>query len=114
MSSKKALVTTVSLFFLFSLVALPTIASAVDCANVSVKRIGYDPRFVDGPVPIQLKDNGGTCWSGETRQFYVSTDLGNPGLAIFLTGYSLGKTFWVRIAGDAAAGSLVQIVFIND
>ncbi len=63
---------------------------------------------------MQLKDEIGTCWGGGIRQFYLSAALGNPGLATILTGYSLDKTFWTRIAGTAEPGSLVLILYIND
>jgi hypothetical protein len=43
----------------------------------------------------------------------LSSDLGNQGQAIFLAAYSLGETVWVRIAGDASAGSLITIIFMN-
>ena len=111
MKSKKS-VSIVSIIILFALVVLPAAANALDCSKVSVKRIGADPRF-EGP-PVQLKDELGTCWGGGIRQFYLSSSLGNQGLAVVLTGYSLNKTFWVRIADDAAPGSLVQVIFIND
>ena len=103
---------TVSLLILLLLVALPAVGNALDCQKVSLAKVGVDPRF-EGP-PVQLKDELGTCWGGAVRQFYLSSSLGNQGLAVFLTGYSLDKTFWVRIAGDGSAGSLVQVVFIND
>jgi hypothetical protein len=43
----------------------------------------------------------------------LSSELGNQGLAVLLTAYSLGETVWVRIAGDASSGSLITIIFMN-
>ena len=94
-----------------SLIVLPVIASAdVDVPICSIGRIGVDPRF-EGP-PVQLDDLSDSKWTG-ARQFYLSSELGNQGLAVLLTAYSLGETVWVRIAGDASKGSLIKIIFVN-
>jgi hypothetical protein len=112
MKTRKSFVTVVSLFTLFALVALPVVASAdVTCTRVSLQKIGADSGFEGSP--IQFKDEIGTCWNGENRQFYLNPSIANTGLAIVLTGAGLGRTFWVRIAGDAAGGSLINIIFIN-
>lgn len=94
-----------------SLIFLPTMASAdVDVPICSIVKIGVDPRFEGSPV--QLDDQSDVRWTG-ARQFYLSSDLGNQGLAVLLTAYSLGETVWVRIAGDASSGSLIKIIFVN-
>ena len=94
-----------------ALITLPAVANALDVASCSIAKIGADPRFEGAPV--QLVDTTGVNWTGP-RQFYLSSTLGNQGLAVLLTAYSLGKTVWVRIAGDGSAGSLVQVIFVND
>lgn len=94
-----------------ALVTLPAVANALDVSSCSIARIGIDPRF-DGPM-VQLIDDSGVNWTGN-RQFYLSSSLGNQGLATMLTAYSMGKTLWVRLAGDGSAGSLITIIFIND
>jgi hypothetical protein len=95
-----------------ALVTLPAIANAdVDVTDCTIVKIGADPRF-EG-APIQLIDNSGTHWTSN-RQFYLSSTLGNQGLAVLLTAYSMGKTVWVRIAGDGSSGSLIKIIFVND
>ena len=94
-----------------ALVTLPAVANALDVSSCSIARIGVDPRFEGAPV--QLVDTSGVNWTGP-RQFYLSSTLGNQGLAVLLTAYSMGKTVWVRIAGDGSAGSLVEIIFVND
>jgi len=48
-----------------------------------------------------------------TSYLFLSSDLGNQGLAVLLTVYSLGETVRVRIAGDASSGSLIKIIFAN-
>ena len=101
-----------ALFLVTSLMIIPTIANAaVDAADCQIMRVGSDPRFQGAMV--QLDDLTDTRWTG-IRQFYLSSTLGNQGLATLLTAYSLGKTVWVRIAGDGAPGSLIEIIFVND
>jgi hypothetical protein len=101
----------ICMLVLGSLIFVPAMASAdVDVPNCSIGKIGFDPRF-EGP-PVQLDDLSDTNWTG-VRQFYLSSELGNQGLAVLLTAYSLGETVWVRIAGDASSGSLVKIIFVN-
>jgi hypothetical protein len=94
-----------------SLIFLPAIASAdVDVPVCVIGKIGADPRF-EGP-PVQLDDQSDKNWTGY-RQFYLSSDLGNQGLAVLLMAYSMGETVWVRIAGDASSGSLIKVIFVN-
>jgi hypothetical protein len=98
---------------LSSLILLPCISAAADYVDVPacvIVRIGMDPRF-DGP-PVQLDDQSDVAWTG-SRQFYMSADMGNQGLAILLTAYSMGETVFVRIAGDASSGSLIISLFVN-
>ena len=100
------------LFLVGSLMIIPAVANAtVDSAKSKIMRVGSDPRF-EGAM-VQLDDLNDTNWTG-IRQFYLSSTLGNQGLATLLTAYSLGKTVWVRIPGDGAAGSLIQIIYMND
>ena len=86
------------------------VSADVDVSVCSIGLIGFDPRF-EGP-PVQLDDLSDVNWTG-SRQFYLSSTLGNQGLAVLLTAYSLGETVWVRIAGDGSAGSLITVIFIN-
>ena len=100
-----------AMFLVTSLMIIPTIANAiVDVPNCSIAKVGYDPRF-EGAL-VRLDDLTDTQWTG-TRQFYLSSTLGNQGLATLLTAYSLGQTVWVRIAGTGAQGSLIEIILIN-
>ena len=98
-----------------SLAILPGIANAtVDVASAQIVRTGYHPGVGGSGFMVQLDDlSGNPAWPG-IRQFYLSTELGNQGYATLLTAYSLGKTVWVRIAGNAESGSLISIIYIND
>jgi len=98
----------------FMLFAIPTIASAdIDLAVASVARVGV-ATTVEGPV-IQLYDVNGVFWAKNTmRQFFLSPEIKNTGLATLLTALSLEKTVWVRIAGTGAPGSLITIIYINN
>ena len=111
MKSKKTSTLMLCMLALSSLIILPCAASAdVDVANCIITKIGTDPRF-EGP-PVQLDDTSDFNWTGN-RQFYLSSDLGNQGLAVLLTAYSMGESVWVRIAGDASSGSLIKVIFVN-
>ena len=89
----------------------PAANADVDVFTAKIIRVGIDPRF-EGPM-VQLEDVGGSpAWTG-VRQFYLSSILGNGGLATMLTAFSLGEHVFVRIAGTAEAGSLVTIIFVN-
>jgi hypothetical protein len=101
----------VCVMVLTTLITLPAVANALDVASCTIVKIGVDPRFEGAPV--QLVDNSGVNWAGP-RQFYLSSSLGNQGLAVLLTAYSMGKTVWVRAAGTGTAGSLLEVIFVND
>ena len=100
-----------SALVLGSLIVLPGLASALDVPNCRIVKVGIDPNL-DGAM-VQLDDLSDTFWATPYRQFYLSPTLGNQGLAVLLTAYSLDQTVWVRIAGDGSAGSLITIIFIN-
>jgi hypothetical protein len=94
-----------------SLLGLPAMASAfVEAPVCSILMVGIDPRF-EGPTVI-LDDLSDVTWTGP-RQFYLSSTLGNQGLAILLTAFSLGETVYVGIAEPASAGSLIEIIIMN-
>ena len=114
MKLKRVLILGVFLAATLNLIFLPVAANAaVDVAQAKIVRVGINPGTGKG-VLVRLVDESATpAWTGE-RQFYLSETLGNQGLATILTAYSLGKTIWVRIAGDASAASLISIVYIND
>ncbi len=104
-----ALVMAGSAFF-----SAPALAD-VDVASAKIERLGPDPRFAStsSGYMVQFSDTAANpAWAG-VRQFYLSDDLGNTGIATLLTAFSLDETVWVRIAGTAEAGSLVTIIFVN-
>ena len=114
MKLKRVLVVTVFVLIVLSLAMLPAIANAyVDCSVGRIARLGLFPGTNKG-IMVQLFDESPSpSWTGK-RQFYLSETLGNQGLATLLTAYSLGKTVWVRIEGDASSNSLISIIYIND
>ena len=91
-------------------------AHALDVASAKIERLGPDPRFIStasSGYMVQLSDSAASPqWAG-VRQFYLSADLGNTGVATLLTAFSLGETVWVRIAGTGESGSLIEIIFVN-
>ena len=83
-----------------------------DLYTARVEQIGIDPRF-EGPM-VKLVDEGANPAWTIPRQFYLSSTLGNAGLATLLTAISLGQTVFVRIADPVATEqSLVSIIFLN-
>lgn len=114
MRRKKMLIAMVFCFICLGLM-LPSIATArVDLKVGQIAMIGYYP--VEGAgIMVKLIDVNGASWAaGTARQFYLSETLGDRGFATLLTAYSMGKTVWVRIAGDGSEGSLISIIYIND
>jgi hypothetical protein len=107
----------VALIMTLSLVGFTGTAHAVvDVAVAKIERIGPDPRFTNASssgVMVQLTDTSANpAWPG-VRQFYLSAELGNTGVATLLTAFSLGEFVWVRIGGAAESGSLISIIFVN-
>jgi len=115
MKLKRLSIYAVLIMVALSLTILPGIANAtVDVSSAQIVRSGYYPGAAGCGYMVKLVDQAGSpAWSGG-RQFYLSSNLGNTGVATLLTAYSLGKTVWVRIAGAAEAGSLITIIYIND
>ena len=92
-------------------VLAPAANADIDVNSANIVRVGIDPRF-EGPM-VQLVDEAANPqWTG-VRQFYLSSVLGNGGLATMLTAFSLGENVFVRIAGTGQSGSLVTIIFVN-
>jgi hypothetical protein len=97
-----------------SLYILPAVslADSYDCAQCTITRLGMNPgAFGTEGFMIQVEDAAG-LWSG-SRTFYLADTLGKAGWATVLTGYSMGKTFWMRLV-DTVPGSLISVVHIND
>ncbi|MGV7224602.1 MAG: hypothetical protein ACQ9MH_24190 [Nitrospinales bacterium] len=100
-----------------SLIVLPAMASAfMDVPNCKIKMIGSDHRF-NGTPPVFLDDPTDTFFTG-APQFFLHPDLGNQGLAILLTAFSMGSKVWVRIEDNpndptSVAGSLISIVYVQ-
>jgi hypothetical protein len=114
MKLKEKIVLAAVFWVAMSLSMLPAAASAdsYDCAQCTVTRLGMNPgAFGTDGFMIQVEDAAG-LWSG-SRTFYLDDTLGKAGWATVLTGYSMGKTFWMRLV-DTVPGSLITVVHIND
>jgi len=97
-----------------SLCIIPATAKAYDVSIATITRLGMYPGSVgttDGFM-LQIQDTSGGAWTG-SRTFYLSDTLGKSAWATVLTGYSLGKTLWLRVV-STEPGSLITIVHIND
>jgi hypothetical protein len=113
MKLKKMSISIVFIMAALSLCVLPGKANAYDCKKCTITRLGMNPGAfgtTDGFF-VQL-DDADNEWTGP-MVFYLSDTLGKAGWATVLTGYSLGKTMWVRMV-DTTPGSLITIVYIND
>jgi hypothetical protein len=102
----------------FSLSFLTAGAYAADVGYATILKIGFYPRITpesSGAV-VFLDDSEDIAFTG-MRMYYLSTDLGNQGLATFLTAFSMDKKVWVRIGGSTGApadnGSLINVVYIQ-
>ena len=104
----------VALFLAVSML-LPFAASAdVDVASARIDRIGlFSPNATRGAM-VQLTDlSSNPKWAG-SRQFFLSQAvLGNEGLAMVLTAFTMGQPLWVRIAGNADPLSLITVIYVN-
>ena len=104
----------VVLFFL--IVTIANNIYAADCSIATIKRVGTNPTssYASGATPytVQLDCSNDSVWAGSLTLF-LSSELGESGLATLLTAYSLGKTVWVRTLG-VTGGSIVTIIYMND
>jgi len=100
-----------------SLIVMPAIASAfMQVPNCKITMIGSDHRFNDTP-PVFLDDPSDAFFQG-TPQFFIHPDLGNQGLAILLTAFSMGLPVWVQIEDNPddptkVSGSLISIIYVQ-
>lgn len=105
------LLISVMFFFIFS---TPVFSGNID--DCKVLRVGPYPSLADaelnrGENVVFLSHP--TAWPGQ-RFFILSSNLGNKGLATFLTAMALEKTVYVRIEDPQyTAGSLISIVYAN-
>jgi hypothetical protein len=106
----------ISIVFIMTAIAmsiLPATVSAYDCAQCTITRLGMVPGAfgTEDGFMVQV-DDADDEWTG-SRTFYLDDSLGKAGWATVLTGYSLGKTMWMRLV-DTTPGSLITSVHIND
>ena len=64
-----------------SLMIMPAIANALDVSTARINQVGYNLAFQSAMV--QLDDLSDTRFTG-IRQYYLSSTLGNQGLATYL------------------------------
>ncbi len=88
-------------------------ASAVICSNAEITKIGQRPALSGDPNStaddnaVFLKCDG---WQN-ARRYFLSPDLGDKGLATFLTAFSLGKHVDAYLA-STSWNSLITDVYI--
>lgn len=85
-----------------------------DCASATVKQVGSYPggaTDVRSSFIVKLDCANDAKWSGDL-QFYLDKDIGEAGLAVFLTAQSLELPVWVRVSAPTS-GSLLHIVYLN-
>ena len=94
------------------LLSLPANAQTYyDCKAAQISKAGVTA----SGIIVRLADVSDTPkWTG-ARNFYLAENVGKTGLAVALTGLSLGKTLWCRIEDpNAAQGSLISIIYVNE
>lgn len=86
--------------------------------KVTILRTGSAPSFENS----DLNRSGHVIWATHSswsgnRVFFLSSDLGDPGLAIFLAAISTSKTVYLEIGGSASApntaGSIISRAYLN-
>ena len=88
-----------------------------DCTSASVELIGPMVLGVEGTVVATLMNKSGatvgTDWApNTTRQFFLHTAIVNQGMAALLTAYSMNKTVWVRLVGDAPRNGSITVLYL--
>jgi hypothetical protein len=98
----------------------PIIASAnLTANNITVVKVGTDPLYGGGSGHLLRVTNTsgsavGTWGTNVTRNFYLSTECGDAGLATALTALALGTKIYIEIIGsDASSGSLVGVIQVS-
>lgn len=114
---KKSMVVVIIVLSLVSVgfLGFPLSARAdVDVATAKIEMIGtYYPNETRGAMVMLTDLSSVPKWTGN-RQFFLShAIMGNQGLATMLTAFSMGKTVWVRIAGDGEPLSLIIVIYVN-
>ncbi len=101
---------------MFFSISVPITKADIFVYNATIKACGFnsDASSTTSGGVVYLKDNSATpAWPGK-RAFYLSAGMGNQGIATMLTAFSTSKTVTVKIAGDASAGSLIKLMYIEE
>ena len=116
----------IGVIFFVSMMVVTGLATScfatADCSSAQVMMIGTNPGaggVGSSGIKVSLKNLSGhtvgTDWLINTnRMFFLTTDLGDQGLATLLTAMSLNKPVWVRIAGNAEPASLISIIYLSN
>ena len=91
--------------------------ASVYCDAASIQMVGPQVIGVEGKVVASLVNKtsvtiGGTWAPNTWRQFYLHPSILNQGLATLLTAYSMNKTVWVQIGGDAEPSSIIEVIYV--
>ena len=115
---KKIMYVLIGIMFVFPITFFATKdVSAATVDNAIVDRIGFFPGITTySDIVVFLDDPTDTQWTG-TRMFFLSSDLGNQGLAMLLTAISNGQSVLVRIGATEAdpptVNSLITVLYLN-
>ena len=88
--------------------------NAADCEQATIKMVGVNPANTTTGASdyfVRMDCANDATWPG-IISFYLSSDLGDSGLATLLTATSLNLPVWVRTSG-IAPGSLVTVIYMN-
>lgn len=106
-----------TMFCLFALFGKTDCYASVFCSAGVIEKVGPVAISSEGKVVVSLINKSGRAagsWAPNAwRQFYLHPAIKNQGLATLLTAYSMNKTVWVQIAGNAESASLIETIYIN-
>ena len=86
----------------------------VMCFGTDITRIGTTPSdLANGNTGYRFEASGGSCNIALNTPFFVSTDLGAPGLAVLLTAFSMAKPVTMRVPSPVTANSLVNTIHLD-
>lgn len=109
-----------SVFFLINVMfflILSTPVFSADMDNCTIEKVGSYAGWEN--IDLNRSKNviylsHPTEWEG-TRFFFLSTTLGNEGLATALTAVSLEKTVFIRTtSSNLEQGSIISIIIVNN
>lgn len=98
-------------------VAIQTgVASAATkmCFNTELTRVGVTPAdTANGNTGYRFEAQGGSCNLAANTPFFLSTALGDAGLATLLTAFSLPKPITMRVPDPMLGNDLVNTIHLD-